>query len=214
MKILLVEDDPTIVYALKKALIVESYDVSAAFSMQEAYRMIHKSIDLYILDINLPDGNGLDLAKYIKTKCDTPIVFLSARDDELSINKGFDFGADDYITKPFRISELKRRIETIIKRSNNTVLEYGELRIDLRKASVTSPKETFELSVLEYRLLLLLIQNPDRIFTREALNNELWSNSEYISSNALSVNIKRLRHKLGDSVKIITVHGKGYQIGQ
>lgn len=210
MKILLVEDDPTIVYGLRKFLELDSWHVTVAFSMQEAERCLDNTFDLFILDVGLPDGDGFQVCQQVRCVSNAPIIFLTAQDDEASLLRGFDLGADDYITKPFRLAELKRRILAITKRSNSGLLAYGSLTIDVNAATVRVDNNEVQLSVQEYRLLLILFKHRGELVLRDALNKILWENDTYITDNALSVNIKRLREKMGPQIEIKTVHGKGY----
>lgn len=205
MKILLVEDDHSIVYSLKKTLTQDGYDVIAAFSVRDALVHLDQSFDLFLIDIGLPDGDGISLARTIREHHTQGIIFISAKDDENTISSGFDLGGDDYITKPFRISELKQRIQSVLKRS---IISKGSLVIDPMSAKVKVDSNDIDLSVLEYRLLLHLIQNEGKVLTRESISKYLWG--DYVTGNTLSVTMKRLRHKLGESVSITTVHTKGY----
>ena len=166
---------------------------------------LNQSFDLFLIDVGLPDGDGISLAKTIREHHTQGIIFTSAKDDETTISSGFDLGGDDYITKPFRISELKQRIQSVLKRS---IISKGNLINDPKSAKVKVDSYEIDLSVLEYKLLLHLVQNEGKILTRESIIEYLWG--DYVTGNTLSVTMKRLRHKLGDSVTITTVHTKGY----
>lgn len=212
MNILLLEDDPTIVFGLRKFLESCGYTITAVLSVQEAKRILDQTFDLFILDIGLPDGTGFEVCELIRKKSIAPIIFLTAHDDEKSLLKGFDLGGDDYITKPFRLEELKRRILAITNRIKPGVFETYPLSININTATVKVFDVEVVLSVLEYKMLLALYKNRDTILSRDALALAIWENTEFITDNALSVTMKRLREKLGNSIEIKTIHGRGYQL--
>lgn len=211
MKILVIEDDRTIALGLKHTLSEKGYDISLAFSVKESLVHFERDVfDIILLDLGLPDGNGLDVLSIIREVSDVPVIVLTARDEEHSVNAGFDLGADDYITKPFKVSELIRRIEAIQKRSN--VIRMGSLVININDAKVSVDDVQVILSVIEYQLLIKLARNYGHIVTREELIRQVWSSEEFVSANTLSVNIKRLRERLNDAVTITAVPGKGYRL--
>lgn len=207
MKIMIVEDDRTIHYGLRQHLLKTHSEVVSAYTVSEAQRLIDNSIDLFILDVTLPDGTGLDLVKEIRGRQDTPVIFLSAHDDEHTINKGFDFGGDDYITKPFRLKDLDNRIRSIQRRS--PILKVNRVSIDLTKAKVFIDDEIILLSVTEYQLLLELIHQSPNTISKQELISKVWKEAP---DNTLSVNIRRLRSKLGDGAVITSVANEGYYI--
>lgn len=209
MKILVVEDDQTISLGLKHALSQRGHDVSLVFTVQQALvNFSAYAFDLVLLDLGLPDGSGYDVLSIIRAKSDVAVIVLTARDDSLSVLKGFDYGADDYVTKPFKVEELTRRIDAISKRTN--MIHIGDLIILINEGKVLINGESIYLSVIEYQLLLKLARNRDVLISREELIEQVWGTQEYVSSNTLSVNIKRLRERLNDVVTITAVPGKGY----
>ncbi len=212
MKLLLVEDDQSIVFGLRTFFNQNGWDVSVALSVQEAERMLNETLDVVLLDIGLPDGSGFDVATLLKKRLTCPFIFITAIDDEQTLLEGFDAGADDYIVKPFRLNELKRRILAVTKRQQATILEDDHITIDLGKGLVCVDQRPIQLSTQEYRLLLHFFNHKNMILTRESLNDVLWESGDYISDNALSVTIKRLREKIGYHSTIKTIHGKGYMM--
>lgn len=218
--ILIVEDDKTISMGLEYYLKQEGYSVIVANSFTEAKEEIKKNISLVLLDLGLPDSNGFDIFKYIKQIKDVPVIFLTAVDDEVNIVMGLDMGADDYITKPFKARELLSRIKrTLRKTSGNIVsnIKIGNVEIDIKQAKVLKNGHDVMLTALEYKILLILVTNPNQVFTREQILSDIWDVNEcYVNDNTLTVYIKRLREKIEDdkdSPKIIqTVRGIGYKI--
>lgn len=207
MKIMIVEDDRTIHYGLKQHLLKTHVEVLSAYTLAEARRLIDPSIELYVLDVTLPHGTGLELVQEIRVHFDTPVIFLSAHDHETTINQGFDFGADDYITKPFRLIDLDNRIRSIQRRSN--IIKVNQLSVDLKRAKVVVNDETIVLSVTEYQLLLELISHSPNVISKQDLIKKVWKAAP---DNTLSVNIRRLRTKIGDGVVITSVANEGYSI--
>lgn len=224
-KILLVEDDTTIAAALSYALDQENFSTIWVENVKQAYSYIGaQEISLYILDVLLPDGTGYDLCKKIKKVCDSPVLFLTACDEEANIVMGLDIGADDYIVKPFRVRELLSRIRSVLRRyrkqTPETVSEYNfeHLRVSLCDGKVYKEEDEIHLSALEYKLLLYLIRNAGMIVTREQLLTHIFDIAgEYVNDNTLTVYIKRLREKLEDDPSdprlIRTVRGLGYLLG-
>ncbi|QIK58019.1 response regulator transcription factor [Erysipelothrix sp. HDW6A] len=210
MKILLIEDDTTIAYGIKRHLNQIGYDVHVASTVREVDRYFMNVYDLLIVDVNLPDGSGLEVVKEYKSNHNTPIIFVTANDSEATINTAFDIGADDYMTKPFRLSELSRRIQAITRRIRANIISIGCLTIDTEKLSVQINDVDIVLSIQEFKILVYLARNTNKLITRQELNTVIWDTNEHISDNALSVTIKRLREKLGDAIQLETIHGKGY----
>lgn len=220
-KLLLVEDDLTIVSGLRYALETEGYHVDVATTFKDAVNYIESvNYDLFILDINLPDGNGLDLCQKIRLQMNTPIIFLTASETENNIVIGLELGADDYITKPFRLRELLGRVKAVLRRYEGNqlkVVNVRSLEINLQNATVHKKGKEIELTVIEYRLLLILIQNLNQVVSRSELVSFLFEyGSEYVSDNTLSVYLKRLREKIEDDptfpTLIETVRGQGYRL--
>lgn len=218
-KILLVEDDQAILMGLKFCLEQEGFQVETALTKKEALAKIDSTISLILLDINLPDGNGFELLKAIPETIS--VIFLTANDEEVSIVKGLDMGAEDYVTKPFRTRELISRMHAVLRRKNKTptkIIQLHDLKIDLDRAKVWKKSEEIFLTNMEYKILLILATNPNKVFTREQILADIWDvNEEYVNDNTLTVYIKRLREKIEENPtepKIIeTVRGIGYKIG-
>ena len=225
MEILLVEDDKAIAMGLEYSLIQEGYSVTICGSVSEAKLTIgEKVFDLFILDLTLPDGSGYDICQFVKSREDKPVIFLTACDDEVNVVMGLDMGADDYITKPFRIRELLSRIKTIMRRySKNSltknVYEVGNVKVNTSQAKVYKDGEEIVLTALEYRLLLTLFNSMGQTLTRNQLLEGIWDIAgDFVNDNTLTVYIKRLREKIEDDVAnptiIKTVRGLGYRVGE
>ena len=221
-KILLVEDDGGIVRHLTALLQSEGYQVTNARGQKSALEAMEKdTFDLLLLDIALADGNGYAVCAAAKKQGDTPVIFLTASDDEISAVTGLDMGADDYISKPFRPMELISRIRNVIRRAGKTkpVFEWSGLRVDAVKGTVEKNGKEVFLSALEYRLLLVFINNKGITLSRETLLSSIWDMAgEFVNDNTLTVYIKRLREKIEEdpqNPKIIkTVRGMGYRLGE
>ena len=224
MKILFVEDDKIIASGICYSLAQEGYEVTHCVnSAQAREELSQNSYDMAILDINLPDGNGYDICKLIKEKKDIPVIFLTAIDDEVNVVMGLDMGADDYITKPFRIRELLSRINSVNRRygkteASKTVLELGGLKIDTAQAKVYKGQNEILLTSLEYRLLLIFANNHGQVLSRNQILENLWDFAgEFVNDNTLTVYIKRLREKIEDDIQnpqiIKTIRGIGYKGG-
>lgn len=222
MDIFLLEDDEAIGIGLTYSLENEGYNVTLAKSVKEAEKIIdEKEFSLYILDLTLPDGSGYDVCKRIKAKGDLPVIFLTAYDDEVNVIMGFELGADDYISKPFRVKELMLRIKSVMRRySNETsdrIIKINSLKINTNEAKVYKNNEEIILTAMEYRLLLILLSNRGKVLSRTALLENIWDVAgDFVEDNTLTVYIKRLRDKIEeDPAKpefIKTVRGLGYVI--
>lgn len=222
MDIFLLEDDEAIGIGLTYSLENEGYNVTLAKSVKEAEKIIdEKKFSLYILDLTLPDGSGYDVCKKIKAKGDLPVIFLTAYDDEVNVIMGFELGADDYISKPFRVKELMLRIKSVMRRySNETsdgIIKINNLKINTNEAKVYKNNEEIILTAMEYRLLLILLSNRGKVLSRTALLENIWDVvGDFVEDNTLTVYIKRLRDKIEeDPAKpefIKTVRGLGYVI--
>lgn len=219
-KILLVEDDGQIASYLGELLRAEGFDTQIAGSKKEASEyLLVQAFDLVLLDVSLPDGNGFSICAEIKKEYEVPVIFLTASGDEYSVVAGLDMGADDYIAKPFRPRELISRIRSVLRRckKEQRILSCGDLKVNVSSATVTKGEKELFLSALEYRLLLLLLQNKGQILTRNQLLEEIWDASgEYVNDNTLSVYMKRLREKIEKNPQsprlLHTIRGIGYRM--
>lgn len=222
MDIFLLEDDDAIALGLCYSLQNEGYNVTLAKSVSEATDIVEKNdFALYILDLTLPDGSGYDVCKKIKSIGDRPVIFLTAYDDEVNVVMGFDLGADDYITKPFRLKELLVRIKSVLRRYNRTggdaTVKIKNITINTNEAKVYKNGEEIVLTAMEYRLLLILLNNRGKVLSRSQLLENIWDvEGDFVEDNTLTVYIKRLRDKIEEdaaSSQIIkTVRGLGYVI--
>ncbi|MCL2627264.1 MAG: response regulator transcription factor [Oscillospiraceae bacterium] len=221
MQIFLVEDDKAIAKNLTLLLSSEGFAVSHAATQKEAISMLEgKKFDLALIDISLPDGNGFAVCTAIKTGTDTPVIFLTASGDEASVVTGLNMGADDYITKPFRPMELIARIKATLRKSGGapSAFEIASLHVDTASGMVKKHGREVFLSALEYRLLLVFLNNQGNLITRSKLLDELWDAAgEFVNDNTLTVYIKRLREKIEDDPAnpqiILTIRGLGYKLG-
>ncbi|MFW6676521.1 response regulator [Lacrimispora sp. AGF001] len=220
-RIFLVEDDKAIAKNLMLLLSSEGFTVTHASTQGEALAaLVQNKFDLALIDISLPDGNGFIVCTQIRETLHIPVIFLTACQDEASVVTGLNIGADDYITKPFRPRELIARIRTALRKNGRTgsAFEIGGLHVDTASGIVRKNGMEIFLSALEYRLLLVFLNNPKNIITRGMLLDELWDAAgEYVNDNTLTVYIKRLRLKIGDDPAnpqiITTVRGTGYRLG-
>lgn len=220
IKILLVEDDKAIVTNLTEFLNQEGYIVRSVSGQTAAMNQLLKErADLVLLDVSLAEGNGFATCKAIKAEYDIPVIFLTASGDEFSTVTGFDLGADDYIPKPFRPRELVSRIKNVLRRTGNTVktVKLGNVVIDTEKGTALKNNKDLFLSALEYRLLLIFINNRGIVLTRTQLLDSIWDIAgEFVNDNTLTVYIKRLREKIEDNPAnpkiILTVRGLGYKV--
>ncbi|WP_099364378.1 response regulator transcription factor [Fredinandcohnia onubensis] len=228
MKILVVEDDRTIASGLDYTLKQENYETIVCHNVEDAKKVISdswNSIDLFLFDLSLPDGSGYELCELVKKQGDKPVIFLTALDDEVNVVMGLDMGADDYITKPFRIRELLSRIKSVHRRYNRqttaqtkNVIDIESIRINTLEGKVYKNGEEVLLTSLEYRLFLIFANHIGQVLTRTQLLDRIWDVAgDFVNDNTLTVYIKRLREKLEDepqSPKIIkTVRGMGYKAG-
>lgn len=220
-RILLVEDDEALALGVEYTLKEEGYQVYRVGSIEMGKEKFNsEDFDLILLDINLPDGSGYDLCKYVKEKKDTPIIFLTALDEEVNVILGLDMGGDDYITKPFRVKELMSRIRVVLRRAGRgdnslNILRCGDIVVNTSNAEVAKNNEKLSLTAKEYKLLLTFLQNPGVLLSKENILNELFGDEgAYVEENTLSVYIKRLREKIEDNPSkpeyITTKRGLGY----
>lgn len=214
MEILLVEDNLTIVKGLEYSFKQENYNLNIATNLKQAIKLIEdKKIDLIILDITLPDGNGLEFYKNTIKKLNISTIFLTAQDDEETIVKGLNLGADDYITKPFSIKELFARINKIILRNKkNTIISIKNIKFDMDKMIVYKNDRIIELTSIELKILCLLFSNLDKVVKREEIIDKIWEwTGNDVNDNTITVYLKRIREKLDTDI-ITTVKGIGYRI--
>ncbi|WP_297142547.1 response regulator transcription factor [uncultured Eubacterium sp.] len=222
MNLFLLEDDYAIATGLCYSLENEGYSVTHASGVKQAIDIISKEkFSLYILDLTLPDGSGYDVCKEIKKQGDLPVIFLTAYDDEVNVVMGFEFGADDYISKPFRLKELLVRIKSVLRRYNNEtadgVIKFKDLTVNTNEAKVYKNGEEIILTAMEYRLLLILLNNRGKVLSRTQLLENIWDvDGDFVEDNTLTVYIKRLRDKIEEEPNrpliIKTVRGLGYMI--
>ena len=221
-KLLVVEDDRSIAVGLEYSLGQEGFGVTLCAGVADALEALKtERFDLAVLDLSLPDGSGYDVCRAIKRQGDMPVIFLTARDDEVSVVMGLDMGADDYITKPFRIRELTSRIRRVLRRAGqggSTLMEFGPVQINAALGKVYKNGQDVFLSALEYRLLMTLANHAGQVLSRNQLLESIWDVSgDFVNDNTLTVYIKRLREKIEDDpqnpVVIETVRGLGYRVG-
>lgn len=226
MKILLVEDDRTIASGLEYSLQQDQYETILCYDATSAQAVLTdqlSELSLCIFDLSLPDGSGYDLCRIVKERSDIPVIFLTAIDDEVNVVMGLDMGADDYITKPFRLRELLSRIKSVLRRYNKqgqtpTNIELEKVRINTLEGKVYKDGDEVLLTALEYRLLLIFANHIGQVLSRNQLLERIWDVAgEFVNDNTLSVYIKRLREKLEDNPQepklIKTVRGLGYKVG-
>ena len=219
-KILLVEDDKTIVASLTEFLNNEGYMVRSVSGQAAAMNLLEQeSADLVLMDVALAEGNGFSACRAIKAEYSIPVIFLTASGDEFSTVTGFDLGADDYIAKPFRPRELASRIKNVLRLTGNTgkLVKLGDVVVDTEKGTAMKNNKDLFLSALEYRLLLVFINNRGILLTRTQLLESIWDIAgDFVNDNTLTVYIKRLREKIeddpADTKIILTVRGLGYKV--
>ena len=221
-RILLIEDEPDIRKTLEYNISREGYDVVSASSLSDGKKQLESSsFSLILLDLMLPDGSGLDLCREIKSdkeKLSTPIIILTAKDDEVDKVVGFELGADDYVTKPFSVRELILRIKAVLKRGERkqenleVQRQFGELIIDVDSHEVFVNNESVTLTALEFKLLRQLVDRRGRVQSRDQLLSDVWGYSADVTTRTVDTHIKRLREKLGSMGKYVqTIRGVGYK---
>ena len=212
MTILLVEDDTALRGALEELLTREGYEVIKASNVRSAVESMNPEIDLAMLDVGLPDGDGVSLCRQWRNEGkEIPILFLTAKDEELDVVRGLDAGGNDYVTKPFRMQELLSRIRALLRRNQkDAIITRSGITLDKAKLQASRDGEMLMLTVTEYKILAKLISERS-IITRAALLDALWDvDSRFVDDNTLSVHVSRLREKVGSS-HIKTIRGVGYQ---
>ncbi len=221
-RLFLLEDDLSLINGLSFAIKKQGYEIDVARTMSEADDLwTEGKYDLVILDVSLPDGSGFEFCRKIRRTSKIPIMFLTAADEETDIIMGLDIGGDDYITKPFKLAVFLSRINALLRRSENfntadTELSSGGINIKLLKGEVYKQGNLLDLTVSEYKLLCLFMENPDQILSSDQILGRLWDVSEnYIDNNSLTVYIRRLRTKIednpGEPKRIVTIRGMGYK---
>lgn len=220
--ILLVEDDLSLIDGLEFSLRKNGFRVDVARTVKEALSLIQgHSYDLLVLDLTLPDGSGFEICQKVRQTSSVPIIFLTAADEEVNIVMGLDMGGDDYITKPFKLNEFIARINALLRRAKlsegaQTELNSNGITVRLLENRVWKNNREVELTAAEYRLLCLLMRNPNKVLTREVILDRLWDNSgSFIDNNTLSVYVRRLREKIEDNPEkpelLLTVRRLGYK---
>lgn len=217
-RILLVEDDTMIASGILYALESEGYETNHATRIKDARSLIeHYKFDLAIIDMQLPDGTGFDVSEIFKNNA-TSVIFLTVVDDENTIVRAFDEGAQDYIVKPFRIRELLARVRRILSANikngeKDNIIYMGHATIHTDEAKVYVNDKSIELTALEYRLLLIFASNKGILLTRQQILDKIWdADGNFVEDNTLTIYVKRLREKLGEAIHIETVRGMGYRV--
>lgn len=217
--VLIIEDDLAIRSGLEYFLKEEGFNVITKENGISGIECINNDIELVLLDINLPDIDGYEVFKKIKKIKDIPIIFLTANDLEVSIVRGLDMGADDYITKPFKARELVSRMKKALRKNvNDNYINIKNIKIDLREAKVYKDDKEVFLTSLEYKILITMALSLNKVFTREKILSDIWDiNEDFVNDNTLTVYIKRLREKIETDPSnpeiIKTIRGIGYMIG-
>lgn len=221
---MLVEDDKSIQVGLSYSLESEGYRVVSAGTVREALTHLNDEVfDLLMLDLSLPDGSGYEICRAARTSRQTPVIFLTASDEEMNVVMGLEMGADDYVTKPFRLRELLSRVKSVLRRNERqadttAIYRFDDLTVNLSAGKVNRAGVDILLTALEYRLLLTLISHEGQVLTRNQLLEGIWDvGGEFVNDNTLTVYIKRLREKIEKNAArpeiILTVRGLGYRIG-
>ncbi len=228
MKILLIEDDTEISDMLKKFLETEGFEVAAAYDGESACKKFFEDeYSLVLLDLMIPQIDGMGVMSIIREKSMVPIIILSAKDTDSDKSLGLGLGADDYVTKPFSVTEVLARIKANIRRSTQYAagaareegsITRGTLVINTDDYSVLKKGEKIELTAKEFEILKLLMKNPQRVYTKEQIYSSVWKDAYFGDENAVNVHISRLRNKIEDNPRdpkyIITVWGIGYKLGE
>ena len=218
-KLLLLEDDTALGEGIRLALKSGETEITLCRTLSEVSRALEQStFDLLILDINLPDGSGLELLREVRQSSTVPVILLTANDMETDIVNGLESGADDFITKPFSLAVLRARVNAQLRRSTaapSAILEIDGFSFDFDRMEFRRNGQSIELSKTEQKLLRVLVENRGQTLTRAALVDRIWTDgAEYVDENALSVTVKRLRDKLEDVPSkpryLKTVYGIGY----
>lgn len=220
-RIFLLEDDPSLATGLSFAFEKQGYELCAAKTICEAQaRWKAGAFDLLVLDVALPDGSGFDFCRWVRQSAKTPILFLTASDEETSIIMGLDIGGDDYITKPFKLGVLMSRVNALLRRakdfSGETELCSNGICVQLTQGRALKNGEPIDLTAAEYKLLCLFMRNKNVVLTKEQILGRLWDCDEnFVDTNTLTVYIRRMRMKIEDNPSapkmLVTVRGLGYK---
>jgi DNA-binding response OmpR family regulator len=220
MKVLLVDDEPTILETVEAKLRKEGYSVFTALTAEDGMRLYRQAKpDLMILDVMLPQRSGFDLCKAIRRDSKVPIIFLTARASESDRIAGLELGGDDYVVKPFNLSELAARVKAVLRRatgeSSLELIESGDLRIDPRTHEAKRGGQLLPLSPKEFALLYFLVRNRGQVFSRDTLLDRVWGQDAFVSSRTVDVHIRWLRERIEDAPsrpeRLVTVRGVGYK---
>lgn len=216
MNILLVEDNLTIIKGLEYAFKNKGYDFQAITTVRAAKQYLSENeVDLLVLDISLPDGNGLYMYESFIRQKGIPTIFLTAVDDEETVVKGLNLGADDYVTKPFSTKELMARVNRVLMRNKkDSVIHVGDIAFDMDKMTVTKAGNLVTLTSLELKILHLLFLNLNKVVSRAVILDKIWEwTGNDVDDHTVTVYFKRIREKVGNDV-IVTVKGIGYRIDE
>ena len=228
MKILLVEDDVEISEMLKNFLVTENFEVVTAYDGESACeKFFADEYSIVLLDLMIPKISGMEVMKTIRASSTVPIMILSSKDTDSDKTLGLGLGADDYVTKPFSVTEVLARIKANIRRNTQytaavaaeeeEILTKGELVLNLNAYSVMKNGKKVELTAKEFEILKLLMKNPKKVYTKEQLYSQIWNDAYMGDENAVNVHISRLRNKIEDNPRdpdyVVTVWGIGYKLG-
>lgn len=215
----IIEDDVLLNQALNIALKNTGYSTICMYTKKDALSLIKDKVELLIIDIGLPDGNGIYLYQELQKKRKIPAIFLTARDEEKDMLEAFDIGADDYVVKPFSVKVLLKRIEVVLKRNEEEIISFGDLTLYLDRKQVFLYGKEILLTAKEYQLLEYLMVNQGQVITKENILEKIWGlDGQFVVDNTVSVTINRLRKKIEPDAKqpiyIKNVYGLGYRIGE
>ncbi len=221
-RILLLEDDLSLIDGLSYSLKKQGFELDIARTIKEANNIwVDGKYDLLILDLSLPDGSGFEVCQKVREISNVPIIFFTASDEEINIVKGLDIGGDDYITKPFKLGVLISRINALLRRATNfrtsdTEIKSNGIKVLLLQGQVYKDGQLLDLTTAEYRLLCLLMQNPNIILSKEKILDKLWDGEgNYVDDNTLAVYVRRLRMKIENNPSnpqmLVTVRFMGYK---
>ena len=218
MEIYYIEDDENIAMAVKEYLSQKGYAVSIFGTLESGKKALEHHIPgIVLIDWNMPDGEGNSFCRWVRSRWkELPVIFLTVRADTRDIISGFEYGADDYVTKPFELEVLHSRIRALLRRAGNAPSQYlscGPITMDQNKTAVFCGEEEIAVSQAEYRLLQLLMENKGKTVTRERLLTQIWdTNGNYVNDNTLTVTVKRLREKLHHPSCLKTIRSFGYRM--